>query len=89
MRGALIALLVVIAGPALAACGTPETAERVVKEHGEIQLGEGISKNGVPLSIWVNPETGTYSVFVHRPDGIVCMVDAGDKFIIGEPPADT
>ena len=55
--------------------------ERLVQNFGEQPQGRGIeSRNGFMLTIWANPDTGTFTVTVTRPDDLTCIVSHGSDW---------
>lgn len=60
-------------------------AQALGREYGEAQVGAGLADGNI-IELWVNAETGTFTLLVTRPDGISCMVGAGDSWISRPPP---
>lgn len=58
--------------------------------YGEAQQGAGLTQAGRVVEIWANPETGTWTILVTRPNGVSCAVAAGEAWLedvasIGRP----
>lgn len=73
---------------AQAQCGpTPDVAPQLLAQHGEVPTVRMLSAKGVVMVIFVNPRSGGYTLIIERPDGLSCLIDAGDSFEgIGEQP---
>jgi len=88
MRSALVAVLVLIASPALAQespCGpTGKVEARIAKEYGESLVGAGITPGGV-LFTTMNPQTGSFSILLRRPDGQTCVLMGGTGYAMQDP----
>lgn len=52
---------------------------------GESPVVGGLSERGVFLEVWANEETGSWTAVITTPDGVSCLVDAGDDFARFEP----
>ena len=68
---------------------SPSMAAMLRKFH-EGPLATAIDVSDLPLLLTVNPDTGTFSLLLQRPDGVTCILAAGKNFaIIGRPIAGT
>jgi len=82
-RVASVLLMMVIAAVASRAsaqssCNPRDVAYQKLKDlHGESRWGQGVNGRGTLVEIWVNRETGSWSVLWSKPDGLVCVVDVG------------
>lgn len=66
-------------------CAPFTTIERnLLAAHGEQPHPVGLSAAGHILYLFVNEDTGSWTVVARRPDGVGCGVDAGENF--GEVP---
>lgn len=83
---AMCGLFVAGAAQAQITCGAPitEVDAALAKDHGEVLLGNMLSKSGYMIRIYVNPKTGSYTVFAVRPDGCFAEVDSGMGFEPGK-----
>lgn len=67
-------------------CGSyTEFAEELAMRWGESVIERGLSHEGVILEWWGNPETGTWTVLVVRPDGTACTDNFGEGYETFEP----
>lgn len=83
----IAALAAVIAIPAVAqenCAAFPEVASALVAKYGEGIVGQGLYQ-GTILQMWANPETGTWTIVIVRPDGIACIPASGDNWEAVEP----
>lgn len=63
---------------AQSSCNPRDVAYQKLDElHGERRWGQGVNGRGTLVELWVNPETGSWSVLWSKPDGPVCIVDVG------------
>jgi hypothetical protein len=82
MRLPLAALAVCLAMPALAQerCAPRDVQTGILTgKFGESVIAMGLTPDGV-VEYWANPETGTWTVTITRPDGILCGIIAGLNF---------
>ena len=69
-----------------APCGPTGTVEkRIAKEYGESIVGAGMAPGGAAMFTTVNPETGTWTILLRRPDGQTCVLMGGTGYAIQEP----
>lgn len=86
MRGLLVALFVLLAGPVMATvCMTTEVASEMMQHHGKVYVGGGEGVRGPHLEVWVNPHTGDYTVIVVTPGLLICVIDYGKNWRGPEP----
>ena len=87
-RVALVAIAAVFSFQASAQDGTQqpcaprELAARMLTEvHGEELLGQGLAESGAYLvELFVNPSTGAWTVIATLPNGMACMLEAGQSW---------
>jgi ABC-type enterobactin transport system permease subunit len=90
MRLVCAAVLCLAPVPAIAQeapqpCGPTGTVEaRISKQYGESLVGAGIVPGGV-LFTTANPETGTFTIMLRRPDGVTCVMMGGTGYAFQEP----
>ena len=74
--------LALLATPAAAQTCLPLPAviETLTDQWGEAPVGQGLSTGGAIVTVWTNPETGTWTITVTRPDGATCLIGAGTDF---------
>lgn len=88
----LLAVLVLLSasGPALAAsCGKAANMERVLADkYGEAPVAAGIANNGDTFAVYSNPSTGSFTVLMKSPDGLMaCSIMSGEGLKV-TPPTD-
>ncbi|MBC7155746.1 MAG: hypothetical protein H5U19_14305 [Rhodobacteraceae bacterium] len=49
-------------------------------KHGESPAARGMTRGSELLEMWANRDTGSWSLLITRPDGITCLVQAGQNF---------
>lgn len=66
----------------------PEAEALLKNKYKEVPRFLGISQNGYLVQLYVS-EKGTFSVLLITPQGLACMVDAGEsgEFIPGGTPS--
>jgi hypothetical protein len=77
----VIALLVVVQFPAVAQVVCAPATDMLAaaeKEYGEKGLFAGKMQDGRPVYLMLNPETGSWTVFVDRGDGQLCAAVVGE-----------
>lgn len=66
-------------------CGPTGLMEkRIHDEYGESIVGAGMVDGGVLFTL-ANPQTGTFTVLLRRPDGKTCFLMNGTGFTAVEP----
>lgn len=76
MKAILAALLLAQQTP----CGpTGMVEKRIHKQYGESIVGAGIVPGGL-MFITSNPDTGTFTVMLRRPDGQTCVLMGGTGY---------
>jgi hypothetical protein len=77
IRFALLAALAVASPASARQCiGMNNMAAALKKEFGEQRRFEGMS-GGVIAELWVNDDSGTWTLFMVTPQGLACVVAAG------------
>lgn len=67
----------------LATAGTPRCGNRsdlvewLSQGYSEQWLGQGVSREGLLVELFVAPDSRSWTVIVTRPDGVTCLVSAG------------
>lgn len=93
----LLTAMMILAGSAAVAqqnCAprTP-SVQMLQNDYGESPVARGLSQGGAVFEVFANPETGSWTITVTRPDGILCLVASGGFFeteglvspVTGEP----
>ena len=76
----LAAALLIQAQP----CGPTGIVEkRIAKEYGESIVGAGITPGGILFTL-TNPDTGTFTILLRRPDGMTCVLMGGTGYTAQE-----
>ena len=79
MAGALA--LIATQSLAQSQCGPSDTvAETLRGQFGEMPLSEGVMANGLLMTTWANPDTGTWTITINSGGGVECLVASGDGF---------
>lgn len=58
--------------------------EQLASKYGEHPVAAGVAQSGM-VYVTANPETGTFTVLLRRPDGISCILVAGRGWAQHEP----
>jgi hypothetical protein len=88
-RGALVAFLICAASMPSSAqqgpCGpTGAVEKRIHDQYGETIVGAGMVAGGILFTL-ANPDTGTFTVLIRRPDKMTCIVMSGTGWASVEP----
>ncbi|HET6519430.1 MAG TPA: hypothetical protein VFG47_06370 [Geminicoccaceae bacterium] len=66
---------------ALRACDRhTDLVDRLAGQYKEAPAGFGIQLNGNLLQLYVSKETGTWTLLTTTPDGLSCIVGAGESW---------
>ena len=58
-------------------CGPRDAVEkRIWTEYGESIIGAGLSQGSI-VYVTENPQTGTFTILIRRPDGTACVMLGG------------
>ena len=68
----------------------PRANEQALRgKYNEHVSGSGITAGGWLAQRWENPETGTWSLTLRSPDGLLCMLAIGEGWrTVAEPKAE-
>lgn len=59
-------------------CGqTGATEQRLLEKYGEAPLFEGVAGGTNTVTVWWNRTTGTFTLLSRRPNGLTCVLAAG------------
>ena len=94
IRVAAMAGLIALATPATGqqvACMPRTTLVKTLEDkHGERLTGGGLRSSTQVVEIWSSDETGSFTVFVTRADGLACVIATGQNWQnsgpVKEPP---
>lgn len=59
-------------------CGYRDAALALVERYGERLQSAGVTGGGNLAEVYANPETGTWTWLATRPDGLTCILGAGE-----------
>ena len=54
--------------------------DRLAEGYGETRRSIGLGANNVVFEVFASEESGSWTITVTRPDGVTCMVAAGQSF---------
>lgn len=57
-----------------------EIIKQLKVKHGETRQVVGLQRNFRVMETYANPETGTWTIIVSNPNGVACLVAAGQAF---------
>lgn len=81
MQAILAAILLAQQSP----CGPTGIVEkRIADQYGESIVGAGIVAGGI-LFVTSNPQTGTFTIMLRRPDKQTCVLMGGTGYATQEP----
>jgi len=73
-------------GSAETVCAMRDSMISKLKEkYGEAERGMGLSGTKAVVEVWSSDKTGTWTIVMTRPDGVTCVVAAGDSWIQAPP----
>jgi len=58
---------------------------KLKKTYGETERGMGLSGSKAMIELWSSEETGTFTIVMTSPDGMSCVVAAGNSWIEALP----
>lgn len=58
----------------------PTVLERLAGTYGETRQAIGLGVNNAVIEVFASDETGTWTITVTLPNGITCLVAAGEAF---------
>lgn len=88
MKAILAAALALSAGAAQAQqpCGPrAEIVAQLEQKYGETRRGVGLQNRGAVTEVFASAETGTWTIMVTRPDGVSCLIGAGEAWLDERP----
>jgi hypothetical protein len=61
------------------ACGTRDSmVAKLGDKYGEVRRGGGLTGSTAIFEIWASEATGTWTILKTSPDGMACVMAAGD-----------
>jgi len=81
-----VSLIFTIAAPSLAqaqlVCAQRDSMiDKLKKKYGESERGMGLSGTEAVVEIWSSEKTGSWTIVLTRPNGIACVMAAGESWI--------
>lgn len=58
----------------------PDVLQRLAETYGETRRGIGMAQQGAVMEVFVSDETGTWTITVTLPNGLTCLVAAGEAY---------
>jgi hypothetical protein len=81
MQAILAALLLAQQQP----CGpTGMVEKRIHDQYGESIVGAGVVDGGSLVFLTANPDSGTFTIMLRRPDGMTCVLMGGTGYATQE-----
>ena len=80
---ALLAAPFIVATPASAQMYCSDRAsiiEQLENRYGETRQSMGLQQGRGLVEVWASEETGTWSIVVTSPQGVTCLMAAGEAF---------
>ena len=69
-------------------CGTRDTVvERLSSKYGESRQSIGMAPKGRVVEVFASQETGTWTITVTMPNGMMCLVASGQAYESLDEPA--
>jgi hypothetical protein len=63
------------------ACADREqVVARLAEQYGETLQSVGMNNDNAVLEIYASEDTGTWTILVTRPDGVACLIAAGEMW---------
>ena len=83
MKFLLASLLILTALPVNAQCWEPQELKQMAKDHWDEAVSHmGATRGGYPVRLYVNPETGTWTLTIIQKDGAgkarECVLSSGE-----------
>ena len=87
---AVVAVFVLYGTPAFPQTSPPQAnnpcaprllvIERLAEQYGETRQSMGLHANGGVLEVYASPGSGTWTIIITMPNGISCLVAAGENW---------
>ncbi|MBY6083494.1 hypothetical protein [Ruegeria arenilitoris] len=58
----------------------PDVLQRLAETYGETRRGIGMARQGTVIEVFASDETGTWTITVTLPNGLTCLVAAGEAY---------
>jgi hypothetical protein len=82
----LLLIAALFASPISAQAQGPQCAQRdqvmdlLAKKYGETRQGMGVADNNAVMEVFASQTTGSWTITVSSPDGIMCLVASGQGY---------
>lgn len=81
IAGVILALHAANAQTTTASCAEREqVVERLASKYGETRQSVGLARNNSVMEVFASEETGTWTIALTLPDGMTCLIAAGEAF---------
>lgn len=57
-----------------------QVVSRLEERYGETLQSMGLNQNNTVVEVYASEETGTWTILVTRPDGVACLIAAGQMW---------
>ncbi len=57
-----------------------DVVRRLAETYGETRQGIGIARQGTVMEVYASDQTGSWTVTMTRPDGMICLVVSGQAY---------
>ena len=57
-----------------------DALRRLTETYGETRRGIGMVQQGAVMEVFASDDTGTWTITVTMPDGMTCLVAAGEAY---------
>lgn len=64
-------------------CADLASMDAALRKYAEKPFATAKDSAGLPMVLKVNPDSGTFSLMLVMPDGMVCLMAAGRQFTAG------
>ena len=54
--------------------------ERLASDYGEVRQSQGLTAQGKVIAVFASSETGTWTITVTAPTGLMCLLSVGTDF---------
>ncbi|WP_170436065.1 hypothetical protein [Ruegeria arenilitoris] len=58
----------------------PDVLQRLAETYGETRRGIGMARQGTVMEVFASDDTGTWTITVTLPNGLTCLVAAGEAY---------
>lgn len=81
IAGVVLALHAAKAQTTTASCAEhKQVVERLATKYGETRQSVGLARNNSMLEVFASAKSGTWTIIITLPDGMTCLVAAGEAY---------